>query len=593
MAEWRIAAKRADFYGIARRYGIDPVIARVIRNRDIINDEDIDMYLNGTLDNLHDADLMTDMVKACSLIQQYISEDLSFRIIGDYDVDGVCATYILLRGLAACGADVDYAIPHRIHDGYGINEQLIDAAQEEFVDVIITCDNGIAASAQIEHANELGMHVIVTDHHEVPYETDEEGNKIELLPPAEAVIDPHRDGDKYPYNGICGAVVAWKLVGILLNMCGINKADADRLMLELLEEASLATICDVMQLENENRIIVREGLRRLTGTSNPGLRALINANGLSGRKITVYSCGFVIGPCLNAAGRLDSASKSLELLLSTDEYTAARIAGELKNYNDERKSMTESGCERAIYDIDNSVLKDDKVLVVYLPNVHESVAGLIAGRIRERYERPVIVFTDGEEGIKGSGRSIEAYNMYEELAAFKDMYAKFGGHKMAAGLTLAGDDVDELRDCLNNACTLTDDDLKVITMIDSELPFDYVTYDLIDQLELIEPCGNGNKKPVFALRNLTVDRLEDKKSERAPYMIQITDNKGGRYKLKMFDREGIFLSGADAFYGEGTGEKMLAGNCRGVTIDVIYTPGINEYRDMRNIEFMVNDYRFK
>ncbi len=593
MAEWRIAAKRADFYGIARRYGIDPVIARVIRNRDIINDEDIDLYLNGTLDNLHDAGLMTDMVKACSLIQQYISEDLSFRIIGDYDVDGVCATYILLKGLAACGADVDYAIPHRIHDGYGINEQLIDAAQEEYVDVIITCDNGIAASSQIEHANELGMHVIVTDHHEVPYETDDEGNKIELLPPAEAVVDPHRDGDKYPYSGICGAVVAWKLVGTLLKMCGKNKADADRLMLELIEEASLATICDVMQLENENRIIVREGLRRLTNTENPGLKALINANGLTGRKITVYTCGFVLGPCINASGRLDSASKSLELLLSTDEYTAARIAGELKNYNDERKNMTDSGCERAIFDIDNSVLRNDKVLVVYLPDVHESIAGLIAGRIRERYERPVIVFTDGEEGIKGSGRSIEAYNMYEELAAFKDMYLKFGGHKMAAGLTLAGDDVDELRACLNKACTLTDEDLKVITMIDSELPFDYVTCDLIDQLELIEPCGNGNKKPVFALRGLTVNKLEDKKSERAPYMIHVTDNKGGRYKLKLFDREGAFMSGADAFYGEGTAEKMLTGDCHGVTIDVIYNPGINEYRDMRNIEFTVNDYRFK
>lgn len=592
MAEWFVCAKRADFNAIARRYGIDPVIARIIRNRDIINDEDIDMFLNGTMANLHDASLMTDLVKACSLIQQYISEDLSFRIIGDYDVDGICSTYILLRGLAACGADVDYAIPHRIHDGYGLNEQLIDTAHDEFVDVIITCDNGIAASSQIEHACELGMHVIVTDHHEVPFETDEETGRIELLPPAEAVVDPHRDGDEYPFKGICGAVVAWKLISRLLPMCGVPEDDAEKLLGELLEEAALATVCDVMPLADENRIIVKEGLKRISRTNNPGLSALIRATGLNDKKISAYHFGFVIGPCLNAAGRLDSASRSLELLLSCSEQEAMNIAIQLKEYNDERKTMTESGFERAVEDIDSSSLINDKVIVEYLPGVHESVAGLIAGRLKEKYERPVIVFTDGEEGIKGSGRSIESYDMFEELSRYKEMFAKFGGHKMAAGLTLLGDDVDELRAALNQSCTLTDKDITSKIMIDTELPPDYVSFDLIEQLELLEPCGTGNKKPVFAIRNLEIEGVDDKRSERAPYIINAVW-KNRNYKLKYFDRNGTFLKDADEFYGAGTSGEMLEGKCSGVIMDVIYYPGINEYNNSRNIEFTVNACRFK
>ena len=594
MSEWRIAAKRADFNAIAAKYGITPVTARLIRNRDMIEDEEINAYLNGTLSDLHDPARMTDMIKACSLIQQYISDEKKFRIIGDYDVDGICATYILIQGLRKCGADVDYAIPHRIHDGYGLSEQLIDTAYAEGREVIVTCDNGISASDEIRHAYDLGMHVIVTDHHEVPYDEDEDtGERLELLPPAEAVVDPHREDDTYPFKGICGAVVAWKLIGILLPMCGVSAAESQKLMEELIVEASLATVCDVMELRDENRIIVREGLKRISGTDNIGLKALIDAVGLSDKKITAYSYGFILGPSLNASGRLDSAAVSLELLLCEDRNEAGRIANELRRFNEERKAMTENGINRAVSDIESSSLGNDKVLVIYLPGIHESVAGLIAGKLRERYERPTIVLTDGAEGIKGSGRSIEAYNMYEALSEHKELFAKFGGHKMAAGLTLIGDVVDELRSGLNDSCTLTEQDLTTITLIDTELPFGYVNIGFVKELDRLEPFGNGNPRPVFALRGLKVNRVEKGRNERAPLQIHVTDSSGRRYALKMFDRDGMFLESADAFYGRGTAGDMCDGTAQGVIIDVIYYPNINDYQGNRSIEFVVNDYRFK
>ena len=596
MSEWRIAAKRADFNLIGTRYGISPVLARLIRNRDIITDEEIDMYLNGTYDNLHDASVMTDMVKACSLIREYISEGKKFRVIGDYDVDGICATYILLKGLEKCGGKADYAIPHRVHDGYGINVGLIDDAHDDDVDVIITCDNGIAASEQIEHANELGIHVIVTDHHEVPSEEDpESGERIEILPPAEAVVDPHREGDAYPYSNICGAVVAWKLIGLLMPMCGVGANEADALMHELIEEASLATVCDVMELRDENRIIVKEGLSRIANTTNVGLRALINATGLSNKRITSYSYGFILGPCINASGRLDSADRSLALLLCDDPVSAAQLADDLKQYNEERKALTEQGIMRAIDDIESTSLKNDKVLVIYLPRIHESLAGLIAGRIREKYERPVIVFCDGEEGIKGSGRSIENYDMYTGLAAHKDLYLKFGGHKMAAGLTLNGDVVDELRARLNDSCTLKEEDMVATTVIDTELPFTYATESFVNELTKMEPCGNGNPKPVFALRNLKVLGAEPGRSERAPITITVSDSSERRYKLKYFGRGGnnTFLDDVDEAYGQGTAGDLCEGSARGIVMDIIYTPGINEYRGERSVEYTLNEYRFR
>jgi len=595
MSKWAIAAKKADFSEIATKYDISPVLARIIRNRDVITDEEIDLYLNGNMDNLHDGRSMRDLVKACSLIQQYISENKTFRIIGDYDVDGICSTYILLRGLRACGADVDYAIPHRIQDGYGLNESLIDDAHAQNREVIITCDNGIAASSAILHAAELGMSVIVTDHHEIPYEEDDEtGDRIELLPAAQAVVDPKREGDNYPYKGICGAVVAWKLISVLLPMCGIGDREAADIVEELLEEAAIATIGDVMELRDENRIIVKYGLQRVEHTSNIGLVALLRATDLLGKKLTAYHIGFIIGPCLNASGRLDSASRALELLLCDDEYEAARMASELKQLNEARKSMTEQGFALAVEDIENSAIGDDRVLVLYLPGIHESIAGIIAGRIREKYERPTIVMTDAAEGIKGSGRSVDAYDMYEELSKVRQYFTKFGGHKMAAGLSMEMDNLEAFRRDLNNNCALTPDQLETKIVIDQELPLGYISNAFISELSKLEPFGNGNAKPIFAIRGLEVKAFSIKGKNRNLGLIQAIDPKnGGRFELKIFNRVDSFLEEADAFYGLGTSGDMCEGNCEGVVMDIIYYPGINEYMGRSSIEYIVNDYRFK
>ena len=595
MSKWTIAAKRADFNEIANKYGISPVLARLIRNRDVITDEEIDMYLNGDINNLHDPRSMMDLVKACSLIQQYISEGKNFRIIGDYDIDGVCATYILMKGLEKCGADVDYAIPHRIQDGYGLNENLIDDAHNQNRDVIITCDNGIAASSAIAHAIELGMHVIVTDHHEVPFEEDDEtGERIELLPSAEAIVDPKRDGDNYPFSGICGAVVAWKLISVLLPMCGVGVDESEELKDSLLEEAALATVGDVMELRNENRIIVKEGLQRMMHTNNIGLKSLIRATELSGKIITAYHVGFIIGPCLNASGRLDTAARALELLLCEDEVQAAQMANELKNLNVTRKSMTEQGVALAVEDIENSTIGNDRVLVLYLPGIHESIAGIIAGRIRERYEKPVIVMTDTLEGIKGSGRSIEAYDMFEELSKHKELYTKFGGHKMAAGLSMDMDNLEIFRRELNNSCTLRDEDLVTKVVIDQELPLGYITYSFIEELSMLEPFGNGNTKPVFAIRGLKVRKISIIGKNRNLLLVKVDDcANGGSYELKLFNKVDQFLNDADEFYGQGTAGDMSDGTVSGVTVDIIYYPSINEYMGRRSLEFIVNDYRFK
>ncbi len=572
------------------------MLARLIRNRDVITDEEIDTYLNGTLDNLHDPEAMTDMVKACFLIQQYVSENKRFRIIGDYDVDGVCSTYVLVTALSACGADVDYAIPHRINDGYGINEHLIDVAHEDGIDVIITCDNGIAAADQIRHAYDYGIHVIVTDHHEVPYDEDEDtGERLELLPPAEAIVDPHREDDEYPFKGICGAVVAYKLSMVLMGMCGIPADEMERMNDRLLQAAAFATVCDVMELVDENRIIVREGLGRINSDPIPGLKALIDAAGLGGKRIVARHFAFMLGPALNAAGRLDTATRSLELLLGEDPDETAVIADELEGYNRTRQAMTTSGIERAKEDIDNSSLRNDKVLVLYLPDVHESVAGLIAGKIRERYEKPAIVFTDASEGIKGSGRSIDAYDMYAELNRFGYLFSKFGGHRMAAGISMDADNLDELRRGLNDNCTLSDEDMTTRTLIDLELPFNYVTEGFLHEMNRLEPFGVGNPAPVFALRNLQVRRVEIRGKRGNLFLITVSlpDDVNSRYELKLFDNEGTFLDRLDEHYGQGTAGDVLEGNVGQVMMDVIYNPGINEYMGARSLEYVVRDYRFK
>lgn len=612
MAKWVLAAKRADFDAIGRKYNISPVLARIIRNRDVCLDEEYDLYLNGTLDNLHDATQMTDMVKACSLLSQYISENKKIRIIGDYDVDGVCATYILLQGIRACGGDVDYAVPHRITDGYGLNVNLVKSAYDDGREVIITCDNGISAASQIEYANSLGMHVIVTDHHEVPYEIiSEEGEaeRIELLPPAEAVVDPKRAGDNYPFAGICGAVVAWKLIGVLLPMCGVNKVDADNLMEALLEEAAIATVGDIMELRDENRIIVKEGLARLQNTRNVGLKSLINAVGLADKRIVAYHIGFIIGPCINATGRLDSADRALKLLECNDRMEAAVMSDELRKLNDARKEMTELGFKLAIADVEESEIGSGKVLVLYLPGVHESLAGIIAGRIREKYERPTIVLTDAHtEGdssdgssvalLKGSARSVEAYDMLEGLTKCKDLFTNYGGHKMAAGMSLHADNLDEFRRRINDDCGLTEDELVTKLTIDVPLPMSLVSFSFIDELSKLEPFGNGNPKPVFAQKDLVVQGAKVLGKLKNVLILNVADDKGKHFELKLFNQTDTFMDAVDSYYGPGTSGDLTDRNQYSadggrVTLDAIYYPGVNEYNGRRSIEYIVNDYRFK
>lgn len=594
MAKWVLSAKRADFNLLSVKFNISPVIARIIRNRDIISLDEFDKYLNGDLSKLNDPSSMLDMVKACSLMREYINENRKIRIIGDYDIDGVCSTYILYRGLTECGADVDYAIPHRIHDGYGLNESLVQSAYDDGREIIITCDNGIAAIEQIDFAYSLGMHVIVTDHHEVPFELEEDGiTKLEKLVAAEAIVDPKREGDNYPFDGICGAVVAWKFIQMLLKMANIEKAKADKLILELMEEAAIATVGDVMELKDENRIIVKEGLARINNTENIGLKALIRAVGLSDKQITAYHIGFVIGPCINATGRLDAATRALELLLCKNPDTAAIIANELKNLNDARKDMTELGVNQAIADIESSSLRDDRVLVIYLPDIHESLAGIIAGRIRERYEKPTIVMTDAESGIKGSGRSVEAYDMFAELSKHKELFTKFGGHRQAAGLSMSEDNLDIFRKSINEDCTLTKEDLICKVTIDIELPFAYVTEDLIEELSLLEPFGNGNSKPVFAQRDLPVISAKVIGKKKNLLLIKVADKNNRIFELKIFNKTDVFMNEIDQLYGEGTSGDLVEGSASGVKIDVIYYPGINEFNGRRSLEFIVNDYRFR
>lgn len=595
MAKWVKTNVNLDFESIGRRHNISKYLAEIIYKRKVKTHEDIDLYLNGTLDDLHDPRSMTDLIKACSLILQYISDNKKIRIIGDYDIDGVCSTYILIKGLKACGADVDAAIPHRIYDGYGLNENLIKDAYDAGKEVIVTCDNGISASEQIAYANSLGMHVIVTDHHEVPYEEDEDGNRLELLPPAEAVVDPKREGDNYPNSGICGAVVAWKLVGILLEMAALPDDHIKTLMTELLEAAAIATVGDVMELIGENRIIVKEGLRQINQTDNIGLRALIRAVEFDNKPITAHTIGFVIGPCLNATGRLDSARRALELLLCENGNEAAVIAGELKRMNDDRKDMTDVGVKAAIDDIEGSSLIDDKILVVYLPNIHESLAGIIAGRIRERFDRPTIIMTDAEDGIKGSGRSVEAYNMFEGLSEHKDLLTKFGGHKMAAGLSMDPDNLDLFRRRLNDSCTLSRAELETKISIDLAMETSEIGYNFLDELQTLEPFGNGNSKPVFGLLNLKITGLRYVGKNRKLMLVSTVNSEGCRADFKIFNEKiDVLMNAIDEKHGVGTAADLCDRICTTpVYMNILYYPSINEYQGRRSIEFYLNDYVIK
>ncbi len=571
MQKWMVLAKKADFYGIGRKFGIDPVIARVIRNRERISEEEIEQYLHGKMNQIYSFQLMKGMEEALELLLEKIREKKKIRIIGDYDIDGVCSTYILLIGLKKAGAIVDIDIPDRIKDGYGISRELIDLAYQAGTDTIITCDNGISAIEQVAYAKSLGMTVIVTDHHEIPYEEQEDGSIKTILPPADAIVNPKQEGCPYPFKGICGAMVAYKLICGLYEKKGFPKEAQE----EFIEFAAIATVGDVMDLQDENRIVVKDGLRRMKNTKNYGLKALIRVNHLEEAELTGYHIGFVLGPCINASGRLSTAKKALNLLLCTDEKKAQELAEELKALNDSRKEMTQKGVEQAEKLVETTELKNDRVLVIYLPDCHESLAGIIAGRIREKYNKPVIVLTKGKDGVKGSGRSIEAvYHMFKELVKCKDLLSKFGGHPMAAGLSLPEENIEAFREALNKNCTLTPEDMMEKILIDVPMPISYVTLPLIRQLSLLEPFGKGNNKPVFAEKNIKITQC------------RIFGKNKNVVKMKLYDGNGVCMDGV--WFGDG--EAFVNEIQEKERWSIAYYPSINTYNGRESIEIIVQNY---
>lgn len=591
MEKWYVAAKRADFNKWAEEFGVSPVLARILRNRELTEETEIRKFLWGTLQDCYSPWLLKDMDKAVELILEAVAEGCHIRVIGDYDVDGICSSYILTKGLQLVGAKADTAIPHRIHDGYGLNEHLIEEARADGVGMIVTCDNGIAAAPQIELADSYGIRVIVTDHHEVPFrlEKNADGEEVrrEQLPPALAVIDPKQEQCSYPFPGICGGVVAYKLIGAIREKTG--NAQLGEAMEELLEFAALATVCDVMELKDENRILVREGLKRMKNSRNPGLRALMEVNQIEPARLNAYHLGFVIGPCLNATGRLDTAERGLELLQSRTKVEAMSAARELKELNDSRKNLTLKGVEEAESYIAEHGTTKDKVMIIFLPEVHESLAGIIAGRIRERYNHPVFILTRGEEGVKGSGRSIEGYHMYDAMTGVKQYFTKFGGHAMAAGLSMKEEDIESLRRDINAECTLEEEDFAVRVHIDVPMPLDYGTEELADELELLEPFGVGNPKPLFAQKELLFLSGVRMGANRtcARYTVRTPD--GATRQLVYFgdlERFGAFL---DEKYGTGSGEALYAGGVQ-FRLSVVYQLGKNTYRGQTQLQYIMQNY---
>lgn len=571
MEKWVVAAKKADFQGISNRFGVDPVIARLIRNREQITDEEIDTYLHGKLRNLHPWKALKGIDGLLNILIEKIQQKKKIRIIGDYDIDGVCSTYILFQGLKKANALADVDIPDRMKDGYGISKELIERAYEKEIDTIITCDNGISAIEQIAYAKEKNMTVLVTDHHEIPYEEKEDGSIERFLPNADAIVNPKQEGCTYPFKEICGAMVAFKVVWGLFEKRNIPLSEIE----ELIPIAAIATVGDVMDLVDENRILVKEGLKRIQNTNNEGLKALIRVNNLENREITAYHIGFVLGPCINASGRLSTAKRALELLLSKDTKEASVLAEDLKELNDSRKDMTVKGVERAVEIIENTELKNDRVLVVYLPECHESLAGIIAGRIRERYTKPVFVLTKGEEGVKGSGRSIEAYHMFQEMVKCRELLTKFGGHPMAAGLSMEEENIEKFRRKLNENCTLTEEDMVEKIVIDVPMPMSYVTIPLIRQLGQLEPFGKGNTKPIFAQKDIRFSNCKVFGKNRNVVKMKAQDSFG-------FGAECIWFGDGDEFL-ERLKEKDVW--------DVIYYPSVNSFQGRESIEMIIQNIR--
>ena len=599
MAKWFVAAKKADFNRIAREFGISPVTARILRNRGLERDEEFRRFLYGTAGDMYPPEALLGMEEAAGLLVQKIREGKRIRVIGDYDADGVCASCILHQGLKVAGGNADTAIPDRMKDGYGLNAHLVLEAYEAGIDTILTCDNGIAAAAEIALAKEKGMTVIVTDHHEVPYE-EKDGEKNWLLPPADVVVDPKQEEDGYPFKSICGAVVAYKLILCLYDRMGLLEEKKDFLD-GLLELAAFATVCDVMELLDENRIIVRCGLSHMKRTANEGLRALMEVNEIAPEKLTAYTIGFVLGPCINATGRLDTAVRALKLLEETDRAEADRTATELKAHNDSRKEMTERYVKQAIAQVEEGGMEKDRVLVLFLPDCHESLAGIIAGRVREKYYRPVFVLTCAEEGVKGSGRSIETYHMFEEMTKIKDIFTRYGGHKMAAGLSIRSGDVEAFRRRINEVCTLTEEDMEERIHIDVPMPVSYITRSLVDELDRLEPFGNGNPRPLFAQKDLRFlsARVLGKNGNAVRFTVQ--DDAGGRWEMMAFGDPAPMNAYMEEKFGSGavrrlygTGFSSVAeetGELQPIRLSVTYYPSVNTWKGDSRLQLILRQYR--
>ncbi len=586
MEKWIEIRKGGNFMEMAKKYGIDPLIARIIRNRDIIDEKEITEYLYGGKEALHNPHLLKDVDKAAEIIAEGIAEKKAMRIIGDYDIDGVNATYILLDGIRRCGGKVDAAIPDRMKDGYGINEHLIEQALSDGKELLITCDNGIAAINEINFAKEKGMTVVVTDHHEIPYRNTEQGKEF-LWSKADAIVNPKQADCPYPCKGICGAVVAWKLVQVLYERMDIPVEEADI----FIENAGFATVGDVMDLTGENRILVKLGLKALEHTKNPGMKALIAKNKLSDKPLSAYHIGFVLGPCINASGRLDTAKRSLELLLERDEVKASALAGELVELNESRKYMTQQETQKALEQIEKEGREKDKVLVVYLPECHESLAGIIAGRIREAYQRPVFVLTRGEEGVKGSGRSIEAYSMFDKMTEVAELFTKYGGHPMAAGLSMREEDIDKLREQLNQKAELSEEDMAEVVRLDAVLPMSYFTVDTIRQLSVLEPCGKSNTRPVFADRNIKITRAGIVGVNRNVLKLHLLDSKGNPVAGVYFGEVEKFLTFLSEKFGSEEVDAAMHGKENSIQFAAVYEPAVDTYSGRESVQAIIRRFR--
>lgn len=586
MEKWIEIRKGGNFMEMAKKYGIDPLIARIIRNRDITDEKEITEYLYGGKEALHNPHLLKDADKAAEIIAEGIAGKKAMRIIGDYDIDGVNATYILLEGIRRCGGNVDAAIPDRMKDGYGINEHLIEQALSDGKELLITCDNGIAAINEINFAKEKGMTVVVTDHHEIPYRNTEQGKEF-LRSNADAIVNPKQADCPYLCKGICGAVVAWKLVQVLYERMDIPVEEADI----FIENAGFATVGDVMDLTGENRILVKLGLKALEHTKNPGMKALIAKNKLSDKPLSAYHIGFVLGPCINASGRLDTAKRSLELLLERDEVKASALAGELVELNESRKYMTQQETQKALEQIGKEGREKDKVLVVYLPECHESLAGIIAGRIREAYQRPVFVLTRGEEGVKGSGRSIEAYSMFDKMTEVAELFTKYGGHPMAAGLSMREEDIDKLREQLNQKAELSEEDMAEVVRLDAVLPMSYFTVDTIRQLSVLEPCGKSNTKPVFADRNIKITRAGIVGVNRNVLKLHLLDSKGNPVAGVYFGEVEKFLTFLSEKFGSEEVDAAMHGKENSIQFAAVYEPAVDTYSGRESVQAIIRRFR--